>query len=51
MSNLGKLTLYVRITCEDLFIDPMALINDFSMDLSQLVPFDFILVFFVTKIT
>jgi len=43
MLYLEKLTLYLRITCQDIFIDPISLINQFSMHMSRLYSFKFYL--------
>jgi hypothetical protein len=43
MLYLEKLTLYLRIACQDIFIDPTSLINQFSMLMSRLYSFKFYL--------
>ncbi|CAF3671279.1 unnamed protein product [Rotaria sp. Silwood1] len=41
MINLEKLTLYLRLVFERIFIDPIYLINEFSMHMSRLHSFKF----------
>ncbi|CAF3172243.1 unnamed protein product [Rotaria socialis] len=43
MSYLEKLTLYLRVSCKRVFIDPIYLINEFSMDMQRLRSFNFYL--------
>ena len=43
MINLEKLTLYLRIDCQTIFMDPIYLINEFSMHMSRLHSFNFYL--------
>ncbi len=43
MLYLEKLTLYLRVTCQDVFVDPISLINEFSMHMSRLCSFKFYL--------
>ncbi|CAF1289958.1 unnamed protein product [Rotaria sordida] len=43
MLYLEKLTLYLRIACQPVFIDPISIINQFSMHMSQLNSFKFYL--------
>lgn len=43
MINLEKLTLYLRIDCQTNFMDPIYLINQFLMNMSQLHSFNFYL--------
>ena len=41
MLYLEKLTLYMRISCQDVFIDPISLLNQFSKHMSRLYSFKF----------
>ncbi|CAF5050278.1 unnamed protein product, partial [Rotaria magnacalcarata] len=43
MLYLEKLTLYLRIACPSVYIDPIYLINEFSMNMSRLHSFNFYL--------
>lgn len=43
MLNLERLTLYLRIGCQNVFIDPIDLLDDFSLHLSRLYSFKFYL--------